>query len=212
MFQWRRPVHLCSGDDSPLRSEGVGLIVGLGNPGKTYEQTRHNVGFLVIERFAARHGLGVQRHFRKALTGDWKAPKGRILLARPQTFMNASGDSVAAIAGFYHLMPEQVLVVCDDVSLPFGRLRIRRSGSEGGHNGLRSISHRMGTRDYPRLRVGIGKPPESWDMIDYVLSAFTSSERQDLPDILDLCCDALELCADAGIEVAMNRFNAAASQ
>ena len=193
-----------------LRSDqpdGVAMIVGLGNPGVQYGSTRHNIGFMAIERLAEREHFAVQRRFRRALTGSWTTGTGAILVAKPQTFMNASGESVAAIARFYQLQPSNLLVVCDDVSLPFGRIRVRTSGSEAGHNGLRSISQQLGSREYARLRVGIGKPPERWEMIDYVLAPFSRNEQAELPAILDRVVDAMEVVISDGFAATMSRFN-----
>lgn len=186
---------------------GIALVVGLGNPGPQYRRTRHNVGFMVLDRLAERHGFSIGRKFRRAVTGSWNSPAGTVILAEPQTFMNASGESAAPIAHFYHLKPPQVLVVCDDVSLPFGRLRIRPQGSEGGHNGLKSVTKCLGTREYPRLRVGIGEPPGRQPMVDYVLQPFTRKEWEELPDVLDRAADAIESIVIDGVQASMNRFN-----
>jgi PTH1 family peptidyl-tRNA hydrolase len=208
MLNWLR-LFIGKGDMiSEGRPEGIALVVGLGNPGPRYQRTRHNIGFLVVERLAARHGFRIDRQFRRALVGVWASPQGSVVVAEPQTFMNASGESAVTIARFYHLQPEQVLVVCDDVSLPFGRLRVRRAGSEGGHNGLRSLAQHLGTREYPRLRVGVDRPPQNMDMIDYVLSSFSSTEWTALPEVIDRAADAVETAVAEGIEVVMNRFNA----
>lgn len=208
MLRWPLRSPSVAGAEGGLRNEGVCLVVGLGNPGPKYHHTRHNVGFMVVRQLAERHAFTISKNFRRAITGSWTRPDGTILVAEPQTFMNASGECVKAIAQFYHLQPNQVLVICDDVSLPFGRLRIRRAGSEGGHNGLRSLSQCLGTREYPRLRVGVGKPPERWDMIDYVLAPFTRSEMEEMPSILDKAADAIECAVQEGVEASMNRFNA----
>jgi len=207
MFHWPFRPQATNASSSAPRPEGIALVVGLGNPGKEYLRTRHNVGFMAVEQLASRVGFRVDRKFRRAVIGTWSSPAGSVIIARPQTFMNLSGESAAAICQFYHLKPEQVLVVCDDVNIPFGRLRIRPSGSEGGHNGLKSITSCLGTRDYPRLRIGVGPLPPRWEMINFVLGGFPDNEWKELPEILDRAANAIELIVQEGIEKAMSRFN-----
>jgi peptidyl-tRNA hydrolase, PTH1 family len=194
-------------DTAETTAAGIALVVGLGNPESRYTRTRHNIGFLAVERLAHRHGFPIKHRQRRSLTGDWRSPAGRVVVAEPQTFMNLSGEAVAGLLGFYQFRPDQALIICDDTSLPFGRIRIRREGSEAGHNGLRSISQSIGTREYARLRIGIGRPPEGWKMIDYVLGQFPPAEWDELPAILDRVCDAVETAVTEGIGTAMNRFN-----
>jgi len=184
------------------------LVVGLGNIGHQYEHTRHNVGFAVVDEVARRHG----GHFR---SGKFKGEDAtihiqgkRVLLLKPHTLMNLSGDAVVAAARFYKLPPARLLVVCDDINLPVGRLRMRARGSDGGHNGLWNIIHRLGSQDFPRLRVGVGSPPPEMEMVNYVLSRFLAHERADMQDAVDRAASAVDTWVTEGTEPAMNRWNA----
>jgi len=181
------------------------LIVGLGNPGAQYVRTRHNIGFRVVEEFARRHGVAGWRskfHARVA-----HAPAFNAMLVLPQTYMNDSGGSVAAVAGFYKVQPADVMVVCDDIALPFARLRMRRDGSAGGHNGLKSIIHWVGTDQFPRLRVGVGR--SSPDAIGVVLGAFTVAEEKALAEVIDRAVAGIETYVHGGVEAAIALVNAA---
>ncbi len=181
------------------------LVVGLGNPGAQYVRTRHNVGFRVVEELARRHRSDAWRnkfHARIAHLADLHA-----MLVLPQTYMNDSGDSVAACAGFYKVVPQNVLVVCDDIALPFAKLRMRRDGSSGGHNGLKSIIYALRTEQFPRLRVGVGRA--SADAIGVVLGAFTSKEEQALPDVIDRAVAGIETWLHGGVDAAIAQVNAA---
>jgi PTH1 family peptidyl-tRNA hydrolase len=198
------------------------LIVGLGNPGREYRWTRHNAGFLILDALAAK--LGTELASRKFagrmafadLPAEWRgaeAGDGRLLLAKPQTFMNLSGETVAGLAGFYKLDPAAVLVVVDDVDLPLGRLRIRRGGSAGGHKGLRDIEARWGTGDYPRLRMGVGgreagAERRAEDLAEHVLSRFAPEEEESVKTAVERAVEACLTWAGQGTETAMNRFNA----
>ena len=167
MFSWKRP------------GPAEWLVVGLGNPGPKYEWTRHNVGFLVIDQLADRENLPVQRLKHKALTNTALIGGKPVLLMKPTTYMNLSGEAVGEAARFYKIPPDRVLVVSGDVSLPQGKLRVRRSGSAGGHNGLKNIIAHLGTDQFPRIKVGVGgKPHPDSDMADWVLSKFTGPDRQ----------------------------------
>ena len=180
------------------------LVVGLGNPGAQYVRTRHNVGFRIVEEFARRHGVSSWRskfHARIAHVQAFDA-----MLVLPQTYMNDSGEAVGGIAAFYKVLPQNVLVVCDDIALPFGTLRARREGSSGGHNGLRSIEHALGTQGYPRLRVGVGRSTP--DAIGVVLGAFTSNEEKALVDVIDRAVGGVETFLHGGIENAIAQVNA----
>ena len=182
------------------------LVVGLGNPGRRYVRTRHNVGFKVIETLQQRweiHGEGKQLG---CLVGSGMIANSRAILARPQAYMNRSGQPVASITGYYKLTEEDVLVVHDDVDLPFGQVRVKRGGGHGGHNGLRDLIQHIG-RDFPRLRVGVGRPPEGWDTADYVLGKWSGEEREAVSSLVDLASDAVEAVLRDGIETAMNQFN-----
>lgn len=183
------------------------LIIGLGNPGARYENTRHNIGFRAVERFAARHGLSFGKIEHKAQTASGTSLGQRVLLAKPQTFMNVSGDSVQPLASFYKVPPERMIVVADDLDLPLGTVRLRKSGSSGGQNGLKSILQRLGTQDIPRVRLGIGRPPGRMDPADYVLSAWKGDEAIIAVEMQDRAVAAIETWLRDGIELAMSRFN-----
>lgn len=184
------------------------LVVGLGNPGRKYQGTRHNVGFLVLEALAARHAVGNRKTAFQAevLEANWRGEK--LLLAWPQTFMNLSGGSVLAARDFYKLADVDVLVVCDDLNLPLGKLRLRAGGSSGGQKGLENIVARLGTQNIARLRVGIGSPPPDWDAADYVLGRFAGDEQTEIEIAIARAADAVEVWAGEGIAASMNRFNA----
>jgi PTH1 family peptidyl-tRNA hydrolase len=184
------------------------LIVGLGNPGREYEHTRHNVGFQVAEELAHRYRVTLKNHAR------WKARAAKIadigdgvLLAEPTTFMNLSGWAVRQIADFHKLEPSNVLIVVDDADLPLGRLRLRTSGSAGGHNGLKSIIQELGTVEFPRLRVGVGR--QAGELKNHVLGRFSVDEKTQIDAAVKRAADAAELFAKEDILAAMNRFNAA---
>jgi PTH1 family peptidyl-tRNA hydrolase len=192
----------------------VKLIVGLGNPGPEYRDTRHNVGFHVIDELARRWSVGSWREMFDALmakTVSGGASPTPVVLAKPITFMNLSGRAVAGLAGFYKIDPPDVLVVSDDVALPLGRLRTRRGGGDGGHNGLRSISESLGTQAFPRVRVGVGRGAEDRDLAGHVLGRFLSAERDTISAAVLRAADASELFVAEGIERVMNAFNAAES-
>jgi PTH1 family peptidyl-tRNA hydrolase len=185
---------------------GISLIVGLGNPGRRYANTRHNIGFMVVDWLAVHLAAPVWRAERRAEVTRCRLEGKDLVLAKPQTFMNASGEAVQGLAAWYHLPPAAILVITDDLDLPFGRLRLRPGGSAGGHNGLKSIIAHLGTADFPRLRLGIGRP-EAGETIDWVLSPFDRDAEQDLPR---LCAIAGTMVLDAvtlGVHAAMNRYN-----
>ena len=189
--------------------EGWRLIAGLGNPGREYARTRHNAGFMVAERLAERAGASWsnERKF-SARVAKWERDGQRVLLAMPETFMNASGEAVGAIAGFYQVPPQQVLVVVDDADLPFGEIRMRPSGSSGGHHGLESVEQHLATRDYPRLRIGIGREAgTAREITGHVLGDFSRADRERLDKVLIRACDQVECWLADGIQAAMNRFN-----
>ena len=185
------------------------LIVGLGNPGNRYAFTRHNAGFLCLDYFAQKQNVKINRLKFHALTGDLRLGGKRCVLMKPQTFMNLSGDAVGEAAAFYHLSPEQIIVLFDDISLDVGKLRIRRKGSDGGHNGIKSICGRLGSEEFPRIKIGVGgKPHPDYDLADWVLSPFDKEQLKTLHDVAERCCDALELMIEGNIDEAMNRHNA----
>ena len=192
------------------------MIVGLGNPGPEYARTRHNVGFMVVDRLARRHGAGATPRGRfNAVCVEASVAGERTLLLKPTTFMNRSGQSVQEAAAFYKIDPARdLLVLVDDIYLPLGSLRLRPAGGAGGHNGLSDIQRALGSEAYPRLRIGVGQrdtggKPAHMDQADYVLGRFTDDEARDLEPALDRAADASELFLTKGVEAAMNRFNAA---
>src|SRR5919204_1553204 len=181
------------------------LVIGLGNPGREYERSRHNVGFLVIDELAKRHGARVTDKAAKSLTGRIRLADRELVLAKPQTMMNLSGLAVKALRAKHNMPLERMLVVHDELDLPFGRVRIRRGGSSAGNHGLDSLIASLGTKDFTRVRVGIGRPPG--DGVDYVLSPFTEAERSQLPEVLSRVADALEVTIQQGVDRAMTDFN-----
>lgn len=187
------------------------LIVGLGNPGSEYAQTRHNAGFMVLTRLAQRHRLTdhpVRARFRSAML-EGPIAGDKCVLLQPQTFMNRSGAAVQEAVAFYKLDLADLLIVVDDVALPTGRIRLRASGSAGGHNGLGDIERALGAIDYPRLRIGIDAPPPRIIQADYVLGRFSPDQLERLEPALEAACDAVECWITHGIERTMTRFNAA---
>lgn len=191
--------------------ENLHLIVGLGNPGAEYARTRHNAGFMAVERLADqwRSGWSMEKKFT-ARMAKAELPAGRVLLCEPQTYMNSSGEAVGAVRDFYRVTPAQILVVVDDADLPFGQIRLRPGGSSGGHHGLDSIEQHLGTREYPRLRIGIGRQAEAGRQIrNYVLGQFGSEDAELLEKVLLRACGQAEAWLTDGIQKAMNRFNGA---
>lgn len=181
----------------------IRLIVGLGNPGRQYENTRHNAGFMILDRLAGRlkADWGSERKFEARF-----ARSGRLFLLKPQTYMNLSGRSVSAVCQFYKIQPAEVLVVYDDVALPEGRLRLRQSGSAGGHNGMKSLIAHLGTDQFPRVRFGVGAA-DGRNMADYVTSALDAASLQNLDKSLENAVEAVSMCALRGLPAAMNHFN-----
>ena len=184
------------------------LVVGLGNPGARFESTRHNMGFLALERLAEREGLRFNKLRFKAWTAEWKVGDEKVLVMKPQTYMNLSGESVGAAARFYKIPPEHILVVSDDVSLPVGKLRLRAAGSAGGHNGLKKIIQHLGSDRFPRIKVGVGMPKNAeYDMADWVIGMPMGDEQKILLDTLDRAAQAIAAVITLGMDKAMNRFN-----
>ena len=183
-------------------------IVGLGNPGEKYEHTRHNVGFDVISIIAAKLNTPIKKMKFQGLIGETLLGGEKLVLIKPQTFMNLSGFTVSDAMAFYKLEPRQMLLIVDDIDLPFGQVRIRPKGGAGTHNGLRHIVQCTGTEAFPRVRVGMGMPPAQWDLADWVLGKFqTEEERKIAYDAYLLAADAALCWAENGIDAAMNRFN-----
>lgn len=188
--------------------ENLYLIVGLGNPGAEYSRTRHNAGFMVVEGLARRWGAcwDYEKKFQaRAARSELKARK--VLLAQPQTYMNCSGEAVQAITSFYRIPPERMLVLVDDADLPLGSIRLRPGGSAGGHHGLESIERCLGTRDYPRLRIGIGRMDERREIAGHVLGRFSSTEAALADKVLLVAADQAECWLENGLQKAMSRFN-----
>jgi PTH1 family peptidyl-tRNA hydrolase len=195
----------------------VKLIVGLGNPGREYRGTRHNVGFEVVDLLAARHGGAWEAAKVDAVTARLRMPAADpVLLVKPLTYMNLSGEAVQGLAHYFKIDVPDILIVADDVNLPLGRLRARKTGTEGGHNGLRSVAQMLGTIDYPRLRVGVGRPrrpegapgdDERRELADHVLSRFDADEIPGIEAAIARAADAAETFVAGGIDVVMNRFN-----
>jgi len=183
------------------------LVVGLGNPGSRYEGTRHNLGFQVADRLASRWGVGAWREALGSLLAEARPRGVAVALAKPLGFMNRSGDSVAALVGWTGLPLDRLLVVHDDLDLPLGALRVRLRGGAGGHNGIRSIVESLGTDEFPRLKVGVGRPPEGIPGAEYVLSRFLPEEAELLPAIVERAGDAAEAALFEGSLAAMNRFH-----
>jgi len=183
------------------------LIVGLGNPGREHQHNRHNVGFMVIDTLARSMDISMQRIELHALVGKGTLGNHRVILAKPQTYMNKSGLSVASLVRFYKISLEQTLVIHDDLDLPFETIRLRPLGGTGGQKGMESIVNQLGTRMFPRLRVGIGRPPGRMDPADYVLHDFNPDQQEFLPEILNRSADAVRTFIVDGIETAMNIYN-----
>ena len=196
------------------------LVVGLGNPGPRYAGNRHNVGQMVLDLLAERVGAKFSRHSRaQAVVGEGRlgtlpggAPGPRVVLAKPTTYMNTSGGPVAGLAKYYGAQPDHVVVVHDEVDIPFDSIKLKIGGGEGGHNGLRDITKALGTKEYVRVRVGVGRPPGRTDTADYVLRDFTGTERKDLPILLDDAADAVEMVLTEGLLAAQGRFHTRAER
>jgi PTH1 family peptidyl-tRNA hydrolase len=182
-------------------------MVGLGNHGREYVGTRHNVGYETVDRLADKFGSTQFRRQFSGRTATVKVGDERVLLLKPETYMNRSGQSVQPALAFYGLPAESLLVICDDLNLPVGTIRIRRSGSDGGQKGLRNIAERLGTTEYARLRVGIGAAPPGQDAADYVLSRVAKDERKLIDEAIDRAVEAAIVWCEAGIDQCMNRFN-----
>ena len=193
--------------DQPTRAPEF-LIVGLGNPGRDYEFTRHNSGFLTLDHIAAELDVEIKKFKFKALTGDAEIDGRRCLLMKPQTFMNNSGEAVRDAAAFYKIPPEKIIVIFDDISLPCGKLRIRRKGTDGGHNGIKSIIYHLKSDNFPRIKIGVGaKPDPDYDLADWVLSRFGKDDIELLKHAISKATEALPYIIDGDIEKAMNIAN-----
>lgn len=184
------------------------LVVGLGNPDKKYTLTRHNSGFLCVDELAEKHGFKINKLKFKALIADTVINSHRVIVMKPQTYMNLSGEAVREAVNFYKIPPENVIVIFDDISLDVGKLRIKRKGSDGGHNGIKSIVSCISSSNFPRIKLGVGKKPHpDYDLAAWVLSEFKKDEAKPLKEAIDNACDALLLMLDGKIDEAMNKFN-----
>ena len=181
------------------------IIVGLGNPGDKYEKTRHNVGFNVIDLLAKEYSIDVSKLKHKALIGEGRVGTEKVILVKPMTYMNLSGESLRAIMDFYKLSNEDVLVLYDDISLEVGRIRIREKGSAGGHNGIKSIIAHLGSDIFSRIKIGVGQPKS--DLVNHVLGKFSKEEREVLEETLKAVVDSVEVIIKTDTKEAMNRFN-----
>lgn len=195
-------------------SDDLWCVVGLGNPGPSYAGNRHNVGQMVLDELARRAGSTFSAHKVRATVAETRlgmlpggAPGPRVVLAKPATYMNTSGGPVSALLKYYDVAPDHLIVVHDEVDVPFDTVKLKIGGGEGGHNGLRDISKAISTRDYVRVRVGVGRPPGRMDTADYVLKDFGATERKDLPLLLDSAADAVEMVITDGLLAAQGKFH-----
>lgn len=183
------------------------IIIGLGNPTREYQATRHNIGFDVITRIAEDHRIGLDTKKHKAICGKGMIGSEKVILAQPQTFMNLSGESVRELIDFYKVTNEEIIVIYDDISLEVGQLRIRTKGSAGGHNGIKSIIAHLGTDEFCRIKVGVGDKPKNWDLADYVLARFPKEEEPTVREAMARASKACEMILNEGTQVAMNVYN-----
>ncbi len=183
------------------------VIVGLGNPGKTYANTRHNVGFDTIDLLAERNNIRVNKIKFKAVYGEGNISGEKVILVKPQTYMNNSGETVRDIANFFKLQPKDIIVIVDDIDIDFADIRIRKKGSAGSHNGLKSIIALLGSQDFPRIKIGIGERYQGQKLSDFVLSRFSKDERKIIEETLTYSAQAVETILKDGIEASMNQFN-----
>ena len=190
------------------------LIIGLGNPGAQYQGNRHNVGQMVLDELAARMGAGFKSHKARAQVLEGRLGIGgpRVVLAKPMSYMNVSGGPTAALANFYGITPDHVVAVHDEIDIPFNTVKLKIGGGEGGHNGLRDISKALATKDYLRVRVGVGRPPGRMETADYVLRDFGTAELKELPFLLDEAADAVEFLLRDGLTAAQQKFHPAKSE
>lgn len=183
------------------------LVVGLGNPGREYRETRHNIGFMVMDRLAETAGIKLTKVQSKAIIGIGRIGDQKVILAKPQTFMNLSGQAVTALMRFYKVEPTRLVVAHDDVDLPFGQIRMRPGGGSAGQKGIGSIIEKLGSQEFARLRMGVGRPPGQQDAASFVLQPFHSADRDFLPEFINRGADAIKSFMLEGIDTAMNRYN-----
>jgi peptidyl-tRNA hydrolase, PTH1 family len=193
-------------DTSTVPSERW-LIVGLGNPGPDYAANRHNLGFMVADLLADRMGGGFRRTRQRVLAASGKLVGHAVILAKPMSYMNLSGGPVAAVGSYYKIPAEQIVVVHDELDLPFGTIRLKRGGGDAGHNGVKSVTSALRTNDFFRVRIGVGRPPGSRDAVRHVLEDFTKAERKELPLLIERAADAVEALLDRGLAAAQNEFH-----
>lgn len=183
------------------------IIVGLGNPGKEYEATRHNAGFMVIDRLADKYNIDVSEGKHKGLLGKGMIEGNKVILVKPLTYMNNSGECVRAVMDYYKAQIDDVIVIFDDISLEPGKLRLRPKGSAGGHNGIKSIIAHLGSDQFKRIKFGVGDKPKGWDLADWVLGRFKDEDAVDIKNGIDKACEAVACILNEGIESGMNRYN-----
>lgn len=194
--------------DTPTGGAPEFMLVGLGNPDRKYAYTRHNAGFLCVDMLAEKHGFTVKKLKFRSLLGDAVLGGHRCLILKPQTYMNLSGEAVREAAAFYKIPPERIIVLFDDISLDVGKLRIRRKGTDGGHNGVKNIIYHLASDRFPRIKIGVGKKPHpDYDLADWVVSEFKKDEEAPLKTALENACAAVELLLDGEIDQAMNLYN-----
>ncbi|MCX7922231.1 MAG: aminoacyl-tRNA hydrolase [Clostridia bacterium] len=187
--------------------ENVFIIAGLGNPGAEYISTRHNIGFEIVDFLADKHGIKISKLKHKALLGDGTIEGRRVILVKPQTFMNLSGESIREIIEWYKVPMENIIIIYDDIDLPLGKIRVRPKGSAGTHNGMRSIIYHTQSDEFPRVRVGIGKPPQGWELANYVLGKFSNDEKKFVHESMINAAEAVAAIVKSGAEAAMNKYN-----
>ena len=183
------------------------IIAGLGNPGKEYAGSRHNVGFMTLDELADRYNIDVREKAHKALIGKGMIEGNKVILVKPQTYMNLSGESIRSVMDYYKTEPSEFIVIYDDISLDVGQLRIRKKGSAGGHNGMKNIISHLGTEVFPRIKVGVGEKPKKYDLADYVLSRFSKEERAIMEEGYQKAVEAVEMILRGEMDEAMNKFN-----
>lgn len=183
------------------------LVAGLGNPGDRYENTRHNVGWILLGKIAEKYNVKIKKIKFKSTYAETEIAEKKILLLKPQTYMNRSGEAVLSAAEYYQIPPENIIIICDDIALPFGKIRIRRKGSSGGQKGLENIIYLLENDQFPRIRIGVSKTPDDMETADWVLSNFSSQERKTIEGLAEPVCDALRLIIEKDIDAAMAKYN-----
>ena len=188
------------------------VIAGLGNPGPQYINTRHNVGFDTVDVIADKLQININKIKHKALIGEGMLDDTKIMLVKPQTYMNSSGESIRDIVEWYKIPLSNLIIIYDDIDLDLGKIRIKKKGSSGTHNGMKSVIYQLQSEDFPRVRIGLGKPPEKWDLVNYVLGKFPPEERKVVDVAVKLAAKAVEVIINSGVEAAMNKYNSNRNQ